>query len=213
MTTKYGWTLMAALWLAAPLAAGCDGGDTKAKKESDDDGGKKKKKKKKDDEEDEEKKEEDAKDEAAAATEDAKDAQDEGYAACGPLGEVPPIPSDPSKPPTVEEWNNACPVNTQGANTHPDDCEMKVLREWLRVSCKGNYTGYEKMSSFGAVGADYFEMKGNGLVSFVLKLSAGRNQKVRICKPGGRASLFVSWPSTKPKPLHIALAKGPSCEG
>lgn len=221
MTTKYGWTVLAALLLGAPMVTltGCDDGAKASKDSDEDDGGKKKKKKKKDADEDE--KAGDGDEEKGDADEANKKADDDAakeYAAadtptCGPLNEVPTIPGTDSPPPTVEEWNNACKVNTQGPNSHPPDCEMKVLREWLRVSCKSSYTGYEKMQFFGAKGSDYFEMTGGGMVSFVMKLRAGRNQQVRMCKPGGRASLFVSWPSTKPKPLHIALARGDACEG
>ncbi|MEM1030302.1 MAG: hypothetical protein AAGN82_08130 [Myxococcota bacterium] len=134
--------------------------------------------------------------------------------ACGALNEIPAIPGGSSTPPTQEEWSGACAVNTQGANSHPDDCEMKVMREWLRVSCRGKYYKVQNRENFGAKGVDYFEMlKPNEIISYTLKLKKDRNQKVRFCRTDNkRASLFVSWPSSSPKPLHLALARGPACD-
>lgn len=156
-----------------------------------------------------------AKAEGAADVEgDAKGEVDSGPAPCGELNEVPAIPDTDSKPPTVEEWGKACKINTQGPNSHPDDCEMKVMREWLLVTCRGDYYKTQNMESFGAVGVDYFEMiKPNKLISYTMKLSKGRNQKIRMCHTKNkRASLFVSWPTGEDKPLHVALARGPACD-
>ncbi|MEM9692758.1 MAG: hypothetical protein AAGA56_09450 [Myxococcota bacterium] len=135
-------------------------------------------------------------------------------AACGALNDVPAIPATESDVPSLDDWKTACEVNTQGGGTHPDDCEMKIHEEWLRVSCRGNYTSYEKMENFGAKGADFFELVTRGsLISFVVRLKKGRSQKVRMCNPDkGRASLFVSWPPTADKPLHVALARGSKCD-
>ena len=162
-------------------------------------------------EKDDEGESKEAKAEGAA---DAEGEVDSGPAPCGELNEVPAIPDTDSKPPTVEEWGKACKINTQGPNSHPDDCEMKVMREWLLVTCRGDYYKTQNMESFGAVGVDYFEMiKPNKLISYTMKLSKGRNQKIRMCHTKNkRASLFVSWPTGEDKPLHVALARGPACD-
>lgn len=128
-------------------------------------------------------------------------------------GPIPAIPEGRSRPPTVAEWGAAAEVNTQEKNSQPDRCEVKVVREWLRVSCRGSdILGYEKMESFGSKNADYFEMIQPGkLASFVLRLKKGKTQTVRICRQKDRASLFVNWPASKDRPVHIALGKGPVC--
>jgi hypothetical protein len=138
------------------------------------------------------------------SAEPGKEAPDEGP--------VPAIPEGKSSPPTVAEWGSAEEVNTQEKNSQPDQCELKVVREWVRVSCRGDVLSYEKMESFGTKNADYFEMiKPGNLASFVVRMKQGKTQSVRICRQKDRASLFVSWPASKDRPAHIALGKGPVC--
>ncbi len=128
-------------------------------------------------------------------------------------GPVPLVPTTKSNPPTIAEWKAGREVNTQGPNSHPDDCTMKVVREWLKVDCFGDVLGYENMEKFGRKNVDYFEhFKQGKLGSFVLRLKKGQTQKVRICRIKNRASLFVNWPGAKDRPIHIALGKGPACE-
>jgi hypothetical protein len=129
-------------------------------------------------------------------------------------GPIPPIPSEPSKPPKGTEWKEGKIVNTQHAASQPDKCEMRVLREWLQVTCLEEYGGYEKMENFGRKHVDYFQsVEPWRVVSFVLRMKKGRTQAVRICGKDKRASLFVSWPASADRPKHIALGKGPRCDG
>ena len=220
---------LSCLLLLSGLVLPACGEESNAKKDDsskEDDKKKKKRDKKAKADEEGDAKPASAKPDEADAKADADAKPDEGEAqaegeldsddapSCGELNEVPTIPDTGSKPPTVEEWKTACKVNTQGPNSHPDDCEMKVMREWLRVTCRGDYFKTQNMENFGANGADYFEMiKPNQVIGYTMKLSKGRNQKVRICHTKNkRASLFVSWPSGEEKPLHIALARGPACD-
>lgn len=130
------------------------------------------------------------------------------------VSEVPDIPSDKSNPPQGTEWDQGVAVNTQGANSRAKRCSMHVLREWLRIYCSGKITGYEKKEDFGELQQDYFEQVVQGkYASFVIRLKKGKNQKIRICREGDRASLFVSWPPSADKPKHIALGQGPECDG
>jgi hypothetical protein len=129
-------------------------------------------------------------------------------------GPIPAIPDGRSEPPTSAEWSAAKNVNTQGANSWPPDCTTKLVREWLQVNCTGKVKGYEKMENFGKLHADYFEsiMPGK-LASFVVRLKKGKTISVRICRDTDRASLFVNWPTSKDRPVHVALGKGPVCDG
>jgi len=45
------------------------------------------------------------------------------------------IPEPGSKPPTVAEWNSVT-REVRVAGSTPRNCETKMLREWLRVSCR-----------------------------------------------------------------------------
>ena len=129
-------------------------------------------------------------------------------------GPIPLIPSERSNPPQGNEWTQGKEVNTQNPHSQPDKCEMRVLREWLQVTCRDDYVGYEKMENFGQKFHDYYESVDPGrVVSFVLRLKRGKAQAVRICAPDKRASLFVNWPAAEDRPKHIALGKGPACDG
>lgn len=130
------------------------------------------------------------------------------------ISDVPDIPSEKSNPPQGAEWDQGVAVNTQGAGSRAKRCSMHVLREWLRIYCSGKITGYEKKEDFGELGHDYYEKIVAGkYASFVIRLKKGENQKIRICREGDRASLFVSWPPTADKPKNIALGQGPECDG
>ncbi len=130
------------------------------------------------------------------------------------FGEVPDIPSERSNPPQGAEWDQAQLVNTQGANARAERCSMRILREWLNIYCTGDVIGYEKMEDFGKLQVDYFEKISPGkYASFVIRLKKGKNPKIRVCRKTNRASLFVSWPPGVDKPKHVALGKGPVCDG
>jgi hypothetical protein len=130
------------------------------------------------------------------------------------LGSVPEIPSGRSNPPKLGEWDDGVVVNTQGANARGKNCFMMILREWLQITCRGNITGYEKMEDFGQKNVDYYSHIVPGkMASFVVRLRAGHHPKVRICRADNRASLFVNWPDSKDRPVHVALGHGPVCDG
>lgn len=130
------------------------------------------------------------------------------------VSDIPAIPTTNSDPPKGKEWDQGVEVNTQAANSRPADCVMHVLREWLSIYCSGDVTGFEKMENFGREGFDYYMSIRKGKhAHIVLRMKKGRSQKIRICRKDNRASLFVSWPSGSGQPRHVALGKGPACDG
>ena len=132
---------------------------------------------------------------------------------CGSSKTIPEIPPGRSDPPTVEEWKTACEVNTQGVNSEAQDCTSFIKREWLKVTCRNNITGVENFEGFGSEGLNYFKVvRPPEIVSYVVRLRKGHSQKVRICRTDQRASLFVSWPSSKEQPTIVAVGRGPKCE-
>jgi hypothetical protein len=129
-------------------------------------------------------------------------------------GPIPLIPRERSNPPQGTEWDEGKEVNTQEINSQPNNCEMRVLREWLNVTCRQDYLGYEKMENFGKKLQDYYERVDPGqVVSLVVRLRPGKAQAVRICGEKKRASLFVNWPQGADRPKDIALGRGPACDG
>lgn len=121
---------------------------------------------------------------------------------------IPLIPTGRSKPPTVAEWNAAAEVNTQGANSQAHDCFMKIVREWIKVHCDGDIKSISDKDGLPRSNADYFEsIKPGKDADFVFRLKKGRTMKMRIHRDGNRASLFINWPGTKDRPVHVALAQ------
>lgn len=119
----------------------------------------------------------------------------------------PDVPSGTSAPPTVAEWQAAADVNTVGANAAPKDCQLKMVREWLKVHCDGDVKEVTNMEGFGKKGFDYFEsIKPGTSADFVVRVKKGNALKLRIMrgKPHS-ASLFVNWPTDKERPTIVAL--------
>lgn len=123
---------------------------------------------------------------------------------------VPDIPEGRSRPPSVQEWQAADPINTQEPNSQPENCEMKVVREWLKIYCHGNVSEYSEMSGFGEEHKDYFAALRKGKsADFVVRLRQGKTLKLKVrYADEPEAVLFVSWPAKEPKPVHIALGRG-----
>ncbi len=121
---------------------------------------------------------------------------------------IPPIPDGRSNPPTVAEWSAAATVNTQGANSQAQDCFMKIVREWIKVHCEGDVQSISDKDGLPRSNADYFEaIKLGKAADFVFRLKKGRAMKMRIHRTGNRASLFINWPASKDRPVHVALAQ------
>jgi hypothetical protein len=157
---------------------------------------------------------------APAETEVKKAPEPQDPALSGPakpkftIASVPDIPDAKSNPPQGTEWDQGVPVNTQGASARAKQCSMHILRDWLRIYCAGKVVGYEKKEDFGELGQDHYEKFVEGkYASLVIRLRKGKTQKIRICREGNRASLFVSWPPSADKPKHVALGDGPECDG
>ena len=130
-----------------------------------------------------------------------------------PASPVPSIPTAPSNPPQGTEWKQGVAVNTQQSDSQPDKCTVRVLREWVQVTCRDDYASYEGIENFGTKGRDYFASAlPNKVVDLVFRLRKGKAQKARICGEKAQATLFVNWPAEKDRPTHIALGKGAKCE-
>lgn len=143
---------------------------------------------------------------ATAQTGAAATAASPTLAAPGAGQEAPAIPEGTSAPPSVDEWKAAASANTVGPNSAPRDCELKVVREWLKVNCTGKIKEITNMDGFGTKNVDYFELVTIGKVAdFVVRLKKGKALKMRIIREDQSASLFVNWPTQSAKPSIIAL--------
>lgn len=124
-----------------------------------------------------------------------------------PEGQIPEIPDGTSNPPSVAEWQSGHVVNTVGANSAPSGCQMKIVREWLKVNCSGKIKEVTNMEGFGRKGFDYFDSVVPGkYADLVVRLRKGGSIKARILRDGPHsASLFVNWPGGNPRPSIVAL--------
>jgi hypothetical protein len=208
-------TLLLTLGIATPLV-GCDmlkGEQKKTEKsDSDDEDSKKKKKKKKQDEEDEEE-EASAKPSASAssappppptasATATASDAAPTASASAPP-----PPPAQPTIPgrsalPSQEDWTLAPEISVAGSSSL--GCETKGVREWVRVSCKGNdpqrgaATGVNITRGGGK--GDTFTLVSGGVASLVYPYYEGQDLLATFLWENTTSELAVAWPRGAPKP-------------
>ena len=123
---------------------------------------------------------------------------------------IPDIPSDRSKPPTVDEWKAGTVVNSQEKNSRPDKCELRIVREWLKINCTGDVLGINDLDGFGAEGTDHFKsIKEGQLADIVVRLKENQALSTRIVRNAeGDAALFTHWPKGAKKPYIIALGRG-----
>jgi len=115
------------------------------------------------------------------------------------------IPAPGSSPPSMAEWN-AVPREVTVRGSTALNCETKMLREWLRVSCHPSASkGTPFMIDMGPTkGQQAFKFVGPGVASVVVQVVRAREfTATYIWDNGGAhqgATLHVSWPSDRPRP-------------
>jgi len=111
-------------------------------------------------------------------------------------------PNGKSAVPKMDEWNAASEVPVKGASKL--GCETKMVREWLRVSCRGkNDTGGEpkavKVTKGGGKGED-FTFASNKVASLVTTFVDGTDLVAEFEWTDAKHELVVSWPHGAPMP-------------
>lgn len=114
------------------------------------------------------------------------------------------IPAPGSKPPTTEEWNAVTrEVTVRGSSAR--NCETKMLREWLRVTCrkKGNDVPTGVVTKQSA-GQQAYVFNSDGLASVVVQVVQAKEYKGTFSWTNNgsakSADLVVSWPGGAPRP-------------
>jgi hypothetical protein len=120
------------------------------------------------------------------------------------------IPPAGSPPPTVAEWNSVVREVTVAGST-PLNCETKMMREWLKVTCRKNGPDMPvNVRKDHAEGQQDFVFKSAGLASVVVQVVRGKtSHHVFTWDTRGRSwerELRVTWPGQLPRPT-IQLAK------
>ena len=114
------------------------------------------------------------------------------------------IPGPGSAPPSVAEWNGLnYEITVKGSTAH--NCETKMLREWLRVSCHPK-APFEPsgVTTRQSAGQQVFVGKFGDITSAVVQVVHGKDYQAEfVWSEGGRstsANLHVHWPSNEPRP-------------
>jgi hypothetical protein len=231
------WFLVAAIALVA-----CNESmSSKARKddssdEEDDDGGKSKKKKgaaKKSDGEDDAAQAEvekakaaaaKAQAEAAKAQADAVKAQADAVKAIADAARNPPASApggaEPAAPtlagrsavPTVAEWNaKTREVTVTGSSAL--NCETKMVREWLRISCRGTHPGRGTAQGVRLVSGDtgkgeFFTFSSGDVASLVFPFQSGNKVIAEFRFSEGNRFFVSDWPFGAPRPIAVGRFLG-----
>lgn len=114
------------------------------------------------------------------------------------------IPSTRSKVPTIAEWN-AVPREITVNRSTPLNCETKMVREWLRVSCREkNNTGGKPTNATVVAGCSsetYLYSKPDlKIASVVTPVLKGKHCEVRFDWTNRSQTLVVDWVGNGPRP-------------
>jgi hypothetical protein len=113
-----------------------------------------------------------------------------------------PGPNGRSVVPTQDEWTGAKEVGVKGSSKL--NCETKMVREWLRVSCRGkNDTGGEPVSvtmKKGGGKGDTFTFAANKVASLVMPYVDGIDIAAEFAWTDKKMELVVTWPHGAPMP-------------
>ncbi len=122
---------------------------------------------------------------------------------------TPSLGSGRTTPPTVAEWSRVGEVTVR--NSSALGCETKMVREWLRVSCrtllKDNApTGVQVIRPAGD--REYFVFNAGGIASLVMPVRSGVDAEARYTWPKwGTRTLRVTWAAGAPSAV-MAFDRG-----
>ncbi|MCA9593954.1 MAG: hypothetical protein KC776_11605 [Myxococcales bacterium] len=110
-----------------------------------------------------------------------------------------------SKPPTVAEWNAVGEITVR--HSTPLGCETKLVREWLRVSCRtassdaNQILAVELTRGKDSGGIPPFVKK--GVASIVTRVKPGMDAEWTYrWSQWGTRKLMVRWPNGAPSPTY-----------
>jgi hypothetical protein len=114
-------------------------------------------------------------------------------------------PEKPSKPPTVAEWGAAQEIEVKNAKRL--GCEVKSVREWLRVSCRTNADTAAQIKELRWIEPsdkphDFYDLTKPGvLASIVFPIRHETKARVEFVWTALSRVLTVSWTPGTPQPL------------
>jgi hypothetical protein len=128
-----------------------------------------------------------------------------------PAASAAPSAVERSAVPTLEEWNAMkTEVTVKGSSAL--GCETKMVREYLRVSCRGkNDTGGTPTQlRITRGGAQAMTFVGKNVTSLVTPFVEGTELAVDFSWTDKSHRLEVSWPRRTPRPIVVGTFRGAS---
>jgi hypothetical protein len=125
-------------------------------------------------------------------------------AAGAPPGAAAPAPAPAggrSAVPTTDEWNGVAEVTVLGSSAL--NCETRMVREWVRVSCRGDEPTRGKPTSVKVErggGAETFTFASGGVASLVFPFEVGTDVQALFKWEKQSHRLVSQWPRGAPKP-------------
>lgn len=134
-------------------------------------------------------------------------------AAAEPTKAAVKMPLSPGRtpPPSLEEWNSMRKeVTVKGSSAL--NCETKIVREYLRVSCRGkNDTGGTPTTvSVSKGGREVYTFAAGGVTSLVVPYVSGLNLEAIFSWTDKSHKLAVKWPNGAPQPPIVGVFEGAS---
>lgn len=123
---------------------------------------------------------------------------------------VAPSPGGRSPVPTLDEWSGVGEVTVLGSAKF--DCETKLVREWVRVTCKGNARERGQPTGVtitrGGGKGDTFTFASGGVASLIYPFYEGQNLEASFVWQRQRKSFKAEWPRGAPKPTAYGIFEG-----
>ncbi len=145
---------------------------------------------------------------ASSATAQAPPA-DAPPAASGAAPPAPVLPPGRSAVPTLAEWDaEKREVTVKGSSAL--GCETKMVREYLRISCRGkNDSGGTPLSVVPQKGArEAYFFSAGGVVSVVIPYVQGLDATLAFAWSDKSHPLRLTWPRGAPKPTVLGVFEG-----
>ena len=122
-----------------------------------------------------------------------------------PGKEATPFIGKKSKAPSTAEWD----AQTKEVTVHGSSarmCETKMVREWLRISCRGEPAGYGQAQTVtvlsGGGRGDDFIFSSAGVASLIVRFVPGVDLKARFGWEKKSSTVHVYWPRGAPETAY-----------
>ncbi len=124
---------------------------------------------------------------------------------------APPVSVPGRSPvPTTAEWDATKEVGVRGSGAL--GCETKVVREWLRIACRGKNDSGGTPTTIktlkGVRSGEAFVFTGAGATSLVLPYLEGIAAEFVFSWTDKSHKLTLSWPKGAPRPLLLGVFEG-----